>query len=188
MRTRLVSLCVIATSLLLLMACSVNVKKDNNGEEKNVDITTPFGGIHVNNNADARDTGLPVYPGARVTPKNGDHDNKSANVSISAGDYGLKVVALEYETDDAPTQVIAYYQDQLKKYGKVLQCRNSHGTNYSYDRNSDDLKCDGDDHGKTTELKAGNKGNQRIVAVNPEGKGSTFVLVYVRTRGKEDTI
>ena len=95
MRTRLVSLCVIATSLLLLMACSVNVKKDNNGEEKNVDITTPFGGIHVNNNADARDTGLPVYPGARLKPKNGDHDSKSANVSISAGDYGLKVVALE---------------------------------------------------------------------------------------------
>ncbi len=188
MRTRLVSLCVIATSLLLLMACSVNVKKDNNGEEKNVDINTPFGGIHVNNNADARDTGLPVYPGARLKPKNGDHDSKSANVSISAGDYGLKVVALEYETDDAPTKVIAYYQDQLKKYGKVLQCRNSHGTNYSYDRDSDDLQCDGNDNGKTTELKAGTKGNQRIVAINPEGKGSNFALVYVRTRGKEDTI
>src|SRR5713101_8402692 len=128
MRTRLFTFFLLATALVLLMGCRVNVKKDKNGEDKNVDITTPFGGIHVNNNADVRDTGLPVYPGARLKPKNGDHDSKSANVSISAGGYGVKVVALEYETDDAPTKVIAYYQDQLKKYGKVLQCRNYHGT------------------------------------------------------------
>jgi len=185
---RILNVGLIATALLLLMGCSVNVKKDNNGEDKNVDISTPFGGIHVNNNADVRDTGLTVYPGARVKPKNGEHDEKSANVELSAGDYGLKVVAVEYLTDDAPAKVVAYYQDQLKKYGKVLQCRNSHGTNYSYDRDSDELKCEGDNHGETTELKAGTKGNQRIVAVNPEGKGSDFALVYVRMRGKEDTI
>jgi hypothetical protein len=188
MRTRFFSVLLLATALLLLMACSVNVKKDNNGEDKNVDIKTPFGGIHVNNNADARDTGLPVYPGARVKPKNGDHDEKSANVELSAGDYGLKVVAVEYLTDDAPAKVTAFYQDQLKKYGHVLVCHNSHGTNYSYNGDSDELKCEGDESGKTTELKAGTKGNQRIVAVNPEGKGSDFALVYVRMRGKEDTI
>jgi len=188
MRTRCFGFLLLASALFLLVACSVNVKKDNNGEDKNVDISTPFGGIHVNNNADARDTGLPVYPGARVKPKNGDHDEKSANVELSAGDYGLKVVAVEYVTDDAPAKVVAYYQDQLKKYGKVLQCRNSHGTNYSYNGDSNELKCEGDDNGKTTELKAGTKGNQRIVAVDPEGKGSDFALVYVRMRGKEDTI
>src|SRR5216684_4237187 len=104
MRTRLPGFSVIAAALLLLAACSVNVKKDNNGEDKNVDITTPFGGIHVNNDANARDTGLPVYPGARLKPKNGDHDEKSANVNISAGGYGLKVVAIEYLTDDAPSK------------------------------------------------------------------------------------
>ena len=188
MRNRFITSCLIATVLLLLLGCSVNVKKDHNGEDKNVDITTPFGGIHVNNNADARDTGLSVYPGARLKPKDGEHDEKSANVELSAGDYGLKVVAVQYLTDDAPAKVIAYYQDQLKKYGKVLLCRTSHGTNYNYDRDSDELKCDGDDGGKTTELKAGSKGNQHIVAVNPEGKGSDFALVYVRMRGKEGTI
>lgn len=188
MRNRILSPCLIAT-FLLFTACSVNVKKDNNGEDKNVDISTPFGGIHVNNNADARDTGLPVYPGARVKPKSGDHDEKSANVELSAGDYGLKVVAVEYLTDDAPAKVVAFYQDQLKKYGHVFQCRNSHGTNYSYNNDSNELKCDGDDgKGKTTELKAGSKGNQRIVAVDPEGKGSDFALVYVRMRGKDDAI
>ncbi len=188
MRTRVFSVALIATTLLLLAACSVNVKKDNNGEDKNVDISTPFGGIHVNTEADVRDTGLPLYPGARVKPKNGDGDQKSANVELSAGGYGLKVVAIEYLTDDAPAKVIAFYQDQLKKYGHVLQCHNSHGTNYSYNNDSDELRCEGDDGGKTTELKAGTKGNQRIVAINPEGNGSDFALVYVHMRGKDDAI
>jgi hypothetical protein len=188
MRTRLFGIYLIATALLLLTACSVNVKKDNNGQDKNVDINTPFGGIHVNNNADARDTGLPVYPGSRVKPKDGDSGDKSANVEFSTGNYGLKVVAIEYLTDDAPNKVITYYQNQLKKFGKVLQCHNSHGSNYSYNSDSDELKCEGDNRGKTIELKAGTKGNQHIVAVDPEGKGSHFALVYVRMRGKEDTI
>jgi hypothetical protein len=188
MRTRLFSFFLLATALVLLVGCSVNVKKSNNGEDKNVDITTPFGGIHVNNNADVRDTGLPVYPGARLKPNNGDNDQKSANVNISAGGYGVKVVAVQYETDDSPSKVIAYYQDQLKKYGKVLLCHSSHGNNYSYKGDSDELKCEGDNNGKTTELKAGTKGNQHVVAINPEGKGSDIALVYVRMHGKEDTI
>lgn len=188
MRNRLLTSCLIATALLLI-GCSVNVKKDNNGEDKDVNISTPFGGIHVNNSADVRDTGLAVYPGARVKPKNGDNDEKSANVDISSGSFGLKVVAVEYLSDDPPAKVIAFYQDQLKKYGHVLQCRNSHGTNYSYNNGSEELKCDdSDSSGKTTELKSGSKGNQRIVAIDPDGKGSDFALVYVRMRGKDDTI
>lgn len=176
------------TAALLLIGCSVNVKKDNNGQDKDVNITTPFGGIHVNNNADARDTGLPVYPGARVKPKDGNDGDKSANVEFSTGEYGLKVVAIEYLSDEAPSKVISYYQGELKKYGKVLQCRNSHGTNYTYNKDSNELKCESDDGGKTVELKAGTKGNQHIVSVDPEGTGSHFALVYVHVRGKDDAI
>ena len=36
------------------------------------------------------------------------------------------MVALEYESDDAPAKLVAYYKDQLKKYGKVLECHTSH--------------------------------------------------------------
>ena len=36
-----------AISLLVLAACSINVKKEKNGEDKQVDINTPVGGIHV---------------------------------------------------------------------------------------------------------------------------------------------
>ena len=46
----------------VLSACSVNVKKEPNGEDKQVDIKTLAGGIHVSNDADVMDTGLSVYP------------------------------------------------------------------------------------------------------------------------------
>src|ERR1700747_102835 len=93
----------IISVVLSLSACSVNVKKDNGGDDKNVDIKTPFTDIHVEKNANARDTGLPVYPGARLKPTSGDEDN-NANVNLSAFGFGLKVVVLKYESDDSPTK------------------------------------------------------------------------------------
>jgi len=38
------------------------------------------------------------------------------------------------------------------------------------------------------ELKVGTEDNQHIVAVEPQGKGSSFALVYVQTHGKEGMI
>src|SRR5580692_12390695 len=84
---------------LLLPGCSVNVKKEKNGEDKRVDISTPVGGIHVSKDASAGDVGLAVYPGARLKPRDSGGDDKSANVDISGFGFGLKVVALEYESD-----------------------------------------------------------------------------------------
>ena len=121
--SRLVFALVLAFSVLLaLPACSVNVKKNGEGQEKNVDIETPMGALHVSKDVDVRDLGLPVYPGAR-RKENGDddHDN-NAHVNISSGLFGLKVVAIEYLSDDPPEKIIAYYKDQLKKYGSVLEC------------------------------------------------------------------
>jgi len=103
------------------------------------------------------------------------------------------VVAIEYETNDSPDKLVSYYQEQLKKYGKVLECHTSHGASYGGghhdpNRDSDELKCEGDDHGKTVELKVGTESNQHIVSIEPQAKGSKFALVFVRTRGKEGTI
>src|SRR5690349_19318925 len=114
---------VTVTAVIIVTACSINVKKDEQGKDKNVDINTPFGGIHVNENADVRDTGLPVYAGARLRKKDDSGDEKSANVNISTSEFGVKVVAVEYESDDAPSKIIAYYKNELKKYGNVLECR-----------------------------------------------------------------
>jgi hypothetical protein len=184
-------LAVATAAILTLPACSVNVKKGENGEEKKVDINTPLGGIHVNNDADVRDTGLPVYPGARPKKKDKDDDEKSANVDISSFGFSLKVVAVEYESDDAPDKLIAFYQDKLKKYGSVVQCH-SEGRDFHYNhsdsRGSKELKCEGNGGGKNVELKVGTEDNQRVVSIEPNDKGSSFALVYVHTKGKEGSI
>ena len=178
---------------LVWPACSVNVRKEANGEDKQVDIKTPLGGLHVSKGADVRDTGLPVYPGARLKPGDSEDHDKSANVNLSAFGFGLQVVALEYESDDAPAKLISYYEDQLKKYGKVLQCHSTSKLDLNVkidkdnDHDSDELTCNGNT-GSHIELKVGTRDNQHIVAVEPEGKGSNFSLVYVRTHGKQADI
>ena len=176
---------------LTLSACSINVQKAQNGQDKKVDIRTPVGGIHVSKEATASDVGLPVYPGARLKPDHTDSDNKSANVNISGFGYSLRVIALQYESDDAPAKVIAFYNDQLQKFGNVLVCHTS-GLDVNahvngLDKDSNELSCQGSS-GSNVELKVGSKENQHIVAVEPEGKGSTFSLVYVRTHGKDEEI
>lgn len=186
--TQRVALLILA-ALFTLSACNINVKKNEQGQDKNVDIKTPFGEIHVDKGADVKDTGLPVYAGARVKQKNdSDNDEKNANINISTSAFGLRVVAVEYESDDAPAKLVAYYKDQLKKYGTVLECHTTgHSYSYNNDSHSDELKCEGNT-GNNIELKAGTKNNQHIVSIEPRDKGSDFALVYVRIRGKEDTI
>ena len=188
--SRVLLLALISCAVALAAACSINVKKNERGEEKKVDIDTPIGGIHVSKGADPRDTGLAVYPGARQKHNTGDGEEKSANVNISSGVFGIKVVAIEYESDDSPEKLIAFYKDQLKRYGNVLECHSSeHGGHVKINKGSGsgELKCDDDDRGNTIELKVGTENNQHIVAVEPEGKATSFALVYVKTRGK-DTI
>jgi hypothetical protein len=176
----------------LLPACSVNVKKEADGREKQVDIKTLVGGIHVSKQADAADVGLAVYPNARPKPEGTSDDDRSANVNISGFGYGIKVVALEYESDDSPAKLVEFYKDQLKKYGSVLECRTSKRLDLDMrasksGREPHELTC-GNTSGNNIELKVGTKENQHIVAVQPEGKGSSFSLVYVRTHGKDADI
>jgi len=189
--SHIAAVCALAAAILAGSGCSINVKKNDNGEDKKVDIDTPFGGIHVNNEADVRDTGLPVYPGARLKPKDNSDDEKSANVDISTSAFGLRVVALEYQSKDAPDKLAAYYRNELKRYGGVLECR-THGRGYQVSHDdkggTEELKCEGDNQGRTIELKSGTKSNQHIVTIDPADNGSDFALVYVRMRGKEGTI
>ena len=176
---------------LFFPACSLNVKKEQNGEDKQVDIRTPLGGIHVSKDANVADVGLAVYPGARLKQKGSDGEDKSANVDISSFGFRLKVIALQYESDDSPAKLVAYYKDQLRKYGNVLECHTNNidlNTDMKrWDHGSHELTCEGSS-GSKTELKVGTKEYQHIVAVEPEGKGSSFSLVYVHTHGKDAEI
>jgi hypothetical protein len=193
----------LAVLLLALPACSVNVKKNNENQgDKKVDISTPVGAIHVSKEADVKNIGLAVYPGARPKEKeDAEGEEKSANVNIATSFFGLKVVAQEFQSNDPPDKIVTFYSKELKKYGHVLQCRSSWKKANDYDIDIDDkddndksekssnqLTCENDSSGNATELKVGTKDNQHLVAVQSEGKGSKFALVFVQVRGKEGTI
>jgi len=139
--------------------------------------------------ADARKAGLPLYPGARL---HHDEDNdKGLNFGVITEAFGMKLVVVKYDSDDAPGKVIDFYRDKLKKYGKVIECHNSEHSGahaeIKDDEHSKELKCDGDNTGPVTELKVGTEDNQHVVAIEPNDghSGSTFALVYVHTRGKQ---
>ena len=92
-----------------LAACRVNVEKSANGEDKNVQVDTPFGGVHVHTDqTTAADLGLPVYPGAQQVKDDDKH--KSADVQLAFGEWGLRVRAVSYATPDTEEQVTAFYK------------------------------------------------------------------------------
>ena len=185
----LASLASLILGLLVMSACSINVQKDKNGQDKQVDIKSPIGDIHVNKQVNAEDLGISVYPGATLKEK-GNGEDKSANVNLSGFGFGLKVIALEYESKDSPAKVVAFYKDQLKKYGDVLECHTAGmnvNTGFKKHGDSKELTCEGDS-GHNIELKVGTQENQHIVAVEPSGAGANFSLVYVRTHDKDAEI
>lgn len=185
MFTRIVVLLAAVAAVLLLAACSVNVDDKKDGSAKKVEIQTPFASLKVNEQADVRDTGLPLYPGATPKPKSGD-DTHSANVNISAGSAGLKVVAITYETNDAPDKVLSFYRDKISSYGKVLECKGGSVGHVTMKNHDDELHCDNKGDSETVELKVGTEKHQRVVAVKPSGKGSEFSLVYIRANSDKD--
>lgn len=186
-----------AFALMLLAGCSIHEQKSADNKDKKVEIKTPFGELKVNNQVDVKDTGLPVYPGARQVPGD-EHDSKSANVNIAIGDFALKVVAVKFESDDAPDKVLAFYRDKVKSYGasgKYIECQgldievSGGGFSSHDDENAKELTCGKHEgHGDSTELKAGTPDRQHIVSVKPKGTGSEFALVYVNKRGKQGEI
>jgi hypothetical protein len=189
------ALAALLAAVMALPACSIDVKdKDKNGEGR-VDIKTPMGDIHVNEEPDVRETGLSLYAGATPAPKENGDDKKSANVNISGPGFALKVVAAEFQSDDSPSKVIAYYNKELEKFGKPIEC---HGRWTGGDVNADFHKkkeegakpvaCRDNGSGDSIELKVGTEENQHIVAVEPKGKGTRFALVYVRTRSGKDNM
>jgi hypothetical protein len=166
----------------------------NPNKNKNVDITSPVGDLHLGADADARKAGLPLYPGARL--KSDDENKSQANLSVLTEAFGMKLVVAHYDSDDAPAKIVDFYRDKLKKYGKVLECHSQkHGGDVDVrdddkdDKDSKELKCE-ENSGPVTELKVGTQNNQHVVAIEPRdaGKGSTFALVYVHTQGKRGDI
>jgi len=186
---------VIFAALLALPACSINVDDKGNKEgAKRVDIQSPLGDLHVSQKADVRDAGLTVYPGATPAPKDTGDDEKSANVNLALPGFQLKVVAAEFLSNDAPAKITAYYDKELQKFGKPIECRGAYAKGGHVETHGKDdldkpVTCDKTGPSDELELKVGTEGNQHIVSVRPDGKGSRFALVYVRMHtGKDNTI
>lgn len=197
-RKHLVTSVSLLSAALALTAC-VNVKKSGDGD--NVDVRTPFGSVSVRTDqVKPEDTGLSVYPGSQLVVKHG-HDHDQANVNIS-GPWGqLKVVALNYHSNDSPEKVLDWYRNDLQqRYGKLLECKGGdvslHGRN---EDQGNQLTCGSErSNGKdftytsgdrnTLELKTGTNDKQHIVAVKPEDGGSNIALVYVQKHGEKDSI
>jgi hypothetical protein len=166
-------------------------------QDKPFDVRSSIGDMHVGKDAGAEKQGLPLYPGAR--PKQ-EKDNDPVNFGILTESFGMKLMVAKYESEDAPAKIVDFYRGKLKKYGKVLECHSQkHGGDVEVhdddkdskdnDKDSKELKCE-QNSGPVTELKVGTEDNQHVVAVEPgdAGKGATFALVYVRTRGKRGDI
>jgi len=168
----------------------VHVDKDANGEDKNVQVDTPFGGVHVNTNqTSAADLGLPAYPGAKQVADDDKH--KSADVHLGFGEWELRVRAVSYATSDTQDQVTAFYKKALGRYGDVISCQGhspvgtptttSEGLTCADDGSSANVKIDRKDYGTgndSFELKAGSRRHQHIVGFeNPKNGQTRFALV-----------
>ncbi len=128
----------LAVATLLFAASTLNgchIDDEKHGDNKNLKIATPFGGMQVKtNNADVlAGIGLPTYPGAVAIRKNksngddgGNSDNGAADINMSFGSFQLKVKAIDYRTDDSTQKVYDFYKKALGRYGNVIQCRNDH--------------------------------------------------------------
>jgi len=175
--------------LVAIAGCRVQVDKGSNGEDKNVKVDTPFGGVHVNTNqTTAADLGLPVYPGAHSVSDDDKH--KSADVHLGFGEWELRVRAVSYATADKQDQVVDFYKKALGRYGDVITCQGntpvgtpvatSEGLTCADNKNTK-VQVDQGDYslGKgSLELKAGSKRHQHIVGFESPKDGETrFAMV-----------
>lgn len=195
----------VASICLLPSGCSVQEHK--NGDAENVRLHTPIGGLEVRtDSATAVDTGLPVYPGAKVSGKDGS-DSGSADIHMSFGKWQLHVKAVEYRSADPEDKLIAFYKKAMLSYGDVLTCKgkaaigsptstsqgltcaNGHDYHVSMDARSTgkhvnlpSAQISGD-----IELLAGSPENQHIVEFTPISGGTRFSIVMVQLPHKSQT-
>ena len=197
-RIRKAGALVVAVVGCLATGCSIDVHKTNQGEDKDVAIHTPFGGMHVATGAEKPiDTGLPVYPGATPEKKKS-NDSGSVDLHMGFGPWELRVQVASYDATDPENKVQAFYTKALGQYGQVLTCRGKQPVG-SVKRTTAGLTCadDGSDEHIHThtgdadlELKAGSPQHQHIVAFTDKGASTNFALVALtlpRGSDKADT-
>lgn len=209
MRRRIIALLGCLAAVTWVAGCKVHVDNGASGDQKKVQVDTPFGGIRVNTGqTTASDVGLPAYPGAQLVTD--DKNHKSADVHMGFGEWEMRVQVASYSTADEQNKVEAFYRKALRSYGDVIACRNDSPVG-TPTQTSEGLTCSDhghakvniDDHGEnygyhtehgSLELKAGSERHQHIVAIENAQSGQTrFALVNLDlpatgsgTTGKSD--
>jgi hypothetical protein len=171
---------------LLLAGCRVSEHK--NGDNKDVDIQTPFGStsIKTNGKADVSAIGISPYPGAvPVKDHDSEDDSSNADINLSFGSFHLGVKAASFQTPDQPDKVLAFYRKDLARYGDVIECKGDTAVGQPT-HTAQGLTCDTKQHnhisthdhsGNDLELRAGSEQRQHIVGVEAKDGGTKIGLV-----------
>jgi hypothetical protein len=171
----------------LTTGCRIQVDKSKSGEDKNVKIDTPMGGLHVRTDElSAADLGLPTYPGAQLVSDHGkDHDKQSADIHVGFGKWQLRVKVVSYQAPDSQDKVLSFYRKALGRYGDVLQCDNGQAIG-SPTTTREGLTCSDssghnahvNDDDKGLNLRAGSRHHQHIVQIKKsDSNGTRFSMV-----------
>ena len=149
------------------------------------------GGLDIHTDADAKDVGLPIYPGA-VKRAEGDGNKGAFSFGVWGESFGFKLAVVSYRTTDGVDAVASFYRDALGKYGPVLDCSGVHVKVGPHDHDhakADEDKpvtCDNDGSEPGGHLfKVGINRAQRVFKVKPAGDGAAFTLVRIEMHGTD---
>src|ERR1700761_9568880 len=166
----------VATLLALALMAGCHVS--NNGKNNDVDLKSPFGSMHIktDDNVDNAAIGISTYPGSTAWKDDAaeakEHDNHSADINMSFGDFHLGVKAAALRSTDSQDKIIAFYKKDLARYGDVIECH-GHTPIGTPTHTSQGLGCDTDDknnhieisESNQLELRAGSEQHMHIVEV-----------------------
>ena len=173
--------CAVLVSLVTVLAttaCSIDVREHDSNGKADVDIKSVVGNISVRADSTAKDTGLPIYPGAQIL-RDGADEPGSADVSVGNSLFGMKVVASKFESNDSQERVLEFYRNEMKALGRVTECR---GEVDFRGADGSEAVCREKAFARDTQLVVGTEADQRIVAVKPRGNGTEFALVHLQLR------
>ncbi len=184
-----------STACLLLAGCHVSTNHHVNGD--NVQVSTPFGSVHVKTDDDANvaGLGLTTYPGAVPVKEHDGKKNDAADINLNFGDFHLGVKAASFQTSDSPDKVEAFYRKDMARYGDVLECEGNKTVGQPT-HTAQGLTCRDNDHNNHEihvsddhdhpELRAGSPEHQHIVGIEPRDGGTKIGLVALDLPGHHD--
>ncbi len=169
--------CGVLGGLALLVASAASADASGGAQDKD------GAGVTFSKQATSKEVGLPVYTGAKPH-KDEKEDSPSVQMGIWGSSFGFKLAVMKLESNDAPDKIAEFYKKALAKYGTVLNC--SEPSQKPSAKDSNKLECGDDEPEKGGLLfKAGTKEKQHLVAIQANGQGSLFQLVYVEARGDD---